>query len=304
VTLSNLLIFTIAVFGTTMNYSPFINFLGEQRLGVLQVFLGVLATSGMFLAAAVREKDEAVEARNEFLAIASHELKTPLTTLGLQVYLSAKKFKESGSEMVFGKIEGQVQRLGRIVEQLLDVSRFDRKTIRMNYDHLELKNFIERTVENHAEDLRKAGCTVKLNLENPINCCWDSFRIEQVFENILSNCIKYAPQSPIEVTARKDEEFATIQIRDRGPGIDKTRQHYVFDRFVRASGATHVDGLGLGLYITRQIVLGHNGKIWIDCPQGKGCTVSIRIPLRPINAVIAAVESSTSFEINSRIRSD
>ena len=155
------------------------------------------------VAATVREKSEALDARNEFLDIASHELKTPITSLKLQLHVMQRKLEKQaeliGAEpepeqvLALQKVDRQVTRLVKIVEQLLDVSRADRKQLVLEREDVDLQELTRSLTERLSSDLSHAKCKVDLNFSAGGKGKWDPFRLEQVMENLLSNAMKYAP---------------------------------------------------------------------------------------------------------------
>jgi signal transduction histidine kinase len=242
----------------------------------------------MVVAATVREKSEALEARNEFLDIASHELKTPITSLKLQLQLLQRRLDHKNdltpAEMehitFLKKVDHQVNRLVKIVEQLLDVSRAERNLLQLEREEVILNDLVQNLADRLSGDLMNAKCSLKLNFPGEIKGNWDPFRMEQVLENLISNAIKYAPCKAIEVSAAIKNDLVEIRVKDQGPGIPVEKQHSIFDRFVRATETRHVQGLGLGLFITRRIVEAHGGTIKVKSGSDIGTTFTVLIPLK------------------------
>ena len=129
--------------------------------------------------------------------------------------------------------------------------------------------------------LKASGSTVELNLIAPVIGCWDRHRIEQVIVNLISNAIKYAPRSPIHISADTNGEIAWLVVQDFGSGIPKDLQPKIFDRFERAGASKNVGGLGLGLFIVKKIVDAHHGKIRVESGEQKGTKFIVELPLKP-----------------------
>ena len=260
----------------------------NDRMVMLQFILAAITLTGLVVATTVREKSEALEARNEFLDIASHELKTPITSLKLQFQLLQRRIDKQSElmpaeteQLVFlGKVDRQVNRLVKIVEQLLDGSRAERKLIELEVEKVNLNDLILQLTERLASEIQNSKCTLKLELASDLNGTWDPFRIEQVLENLISNAIRYASGSLIEIIATTQDHYVQILVRDHGPGLDPIKLHSIFDRFMRASETRHVQGLGLGLFITRRIVEAHGGSISVDSTLGKGTTFTVILPIK------------------------
>ncbi|WP_084166500.1 hybrid sensor histidine kinase/response regulator [Stutzerimonas azotifigens] len=228
-----------------------------------------------------------VEARDEFLSIAAHELRTPLTSLSLQAELLERQLaKEGGAEggrkgELTGMLRRQISRLVRLLDELLDVSRISGGQFRISPEPLNLSEIAGELVQRHARDAEKAGTPISLHVAGDVCGHWDALRVEQVFTNLLSNAIKFGAGKPIEVSVWEEDGMAHLLVRDHGVGVPAEARERIFQRFERARSASAYAGLGLGLYITRQIVELHGGAIELlaDVPQGAAFSVSL--PLTP-----------------------
>lgn len=232
----------------------------------------------------------AVKVRDEFLSIASHELKTPLTSLKLQAQGLSKLMKKddlpddvfrSKVEKVMITTDRQVERLSKLVDDLLDVSQINAGKLRINAGPVNASELAESVIERFANQAKEAGVLFITKFEEDVIGEWDRFRIEQVISNILSNSLKYGQGKPVEITISSDEEKALISIKDSGIGISLEDQMKVFDRFERAIHANEVSGLGLGLYISKEIIESHKGSIQLESLPGLGSTFSVELPLHP-----------------------
>ena len=232
------------------------------------------------------ETREAVAARDEFLSIASHELKTPLTPLKLQLQLLSRQIKKGEKEISHEKLLGimqnfdkQLGRLSKLIEDLLDVSRITSGKLNLNLEKFNLSDMINDVLTQYEHQLKKAVIKVIFISESNIIGFFDRMRLEQVLVNLLTNAVKYAPGKPISVIVEKRKNIALITVKDQGPGIAQENQERIFKRFERVKNSENIGGLGLGLYISSQIIQAHNGQIRIESELGKGSSFIIEIPL-------------------------
>ena len=229
------------------------------------------------------QAQEAVRLRDEFLSIASHELKTPLTALQLNLQ-SARDRAAPVDEKLAQTIDRATrigQRLAQLIEALLDVSRISSGQLKLNREICDLADPVRDIVERLREAASRAGCELSMAVPAAVCGQWDRLRIEQVLMNLISNAIKYASGQPIHVSAVRDAETAVLQVRDNGPGIAQDQLARIFERFERAAPARHYGGMGLGLYVARQIAEAHGGTITVaNVPDGGAC-FTVRLPLAP-----------------------
>jgi signal transduction histidine kinase len=283
-TLTTLLFFIISFIGTLMGFSIYTNYPEDDRIVLLQLFSATLATTGLVLAAAVREKERAVDARDEFLGIASHELKTPITSLKLQIQMERRKLERTANPTAEAHLgftrglERQANRLANIVEQLLDVSRMGNHRIPLDLSEFDPAEMVRELTSRLAPDFAHAKNELELRLQADLVCRWDRFRIEQVLENLLSNAMKYAPGKPIIVVLAENGGEVEFVVRDEGSGIPEEKQSHIFNRFVRVNSSPNIKGLGLGLFISKQLVEAHGGRIWARSKNGQGTTFYIQLP--------------------------
>jgi signal transduction histidine kinase len=226
---------------------------------------------------------QAVRIRDEFLSVASHELKTPLTSLKLQVQsliempptivdpLEAKRVASS-----FALTERQVRRLERLINNLLDVSRIAVGRFGLQLEDTDLSECIREVAAQLSAEMARSGSTLSLHLPEHALGRWDPLRLEQVVVNLMTNAVKYGEGKPIEVSLELDELKARLSVRDRGIGVDVADHERIFGRFERAVSLNY-GGLGLGLYITRQIVLAHGGTICVASSLGNGSTFTVEL---------------------------
>jgi PAS domain S-box-containing protein len=239
-----------------------------------------------------QEAQKAIRTRDEFLSIASHELKTPITPLKIQIQGLMRIFK-SGELTVLGKdrlrrmlesSERQLRRLTRLIDDLLDISRIDMGRLALSYQPFDLAELAHEVLERFSDQLQAAQCSVRLELESRLTVNWDRFRIEKVIINLLTNAMKYGQGSEIQISSWQEGNFAYFQVRDQGIGIASEDLNRIFERFERAVSGSHYGGLGLGLYIVRQVVAAHQGSVSVQSELGQGSTFTVAIPFRPDNS--------------------
>jgi PAS domain S-box-containing protein len=223
--------------------------------------------------------EEAVRVRDDFVAIAGHELKTPLSALLMQVQLLQRTASPVGEPIA--KIARSGKRLERLISQLLDVSRISAGRLRLEPEPCRLAELVRGVVDHFADASAQAHCPVAIDVDERIEGEWDRLRIEAVITNLLSNAIKYGKGKPIEVDLRAVDGDAVLRVVDHGIGIDREHQTRIFQRFERAVATREYGGLGLGLWITRQIVEASGGSIEVESTPEAGSIFTVRLPLHP-----------------------
>ncbi len=231
-----------------------------------------------------REAKKAVSLRDEFISIASHELKTPVTSLKMYTQITHKQLESKGETTLLTpltKMNAQIDRLNLLISDLLNVSKIQLGKLEFNETHFNLQELVEETAEAIQPSTHKHTITVKGKLTKKV---WgDRDRIGQVITNLLSNAVKYSPQADkIIIKLREDKECAHVSVLDFGIGIDKEHQKKIFDRFYRVTDPNEktFPGLGIGLYITSEIVKRHGGSVEVKSTKGKGSEFSFCIPFK------------------------
>jgi signal transduction histidine kinase len=230
--------------------------------------------------------EKAVHVREEFMSIAGHELKTPLTSLMLQTQMRKRMLKKDGNlafsqeklAKMFETDDKQFERLNRLIDDMLDISRISSGKLTMEFKKFDLCELMEEILERNVEMLKLAGCALKFDSIESVTGNWDRFRIEQVITNLLTNVMRYGAGKPIEIKISTENSSAVLVIKDYGIGIAKADLERIFQRFERAKG-TETTGLGLGLYIVSQIIEGHKGTIKVDSVFGEGSAFTITLPI-------------------------
>lgn len=232
------------------------------------------------------QAQEALRQRDELLSAASHELNMPLTALKIQMQLG-HRFLESPSPEASQRLQGlltkterDLDRLGHVISNLLDLSRIRGNRFSLSLEDADLTKIISDSIISTKPFLESQGCGISLALQPSIVGQWDPVRLQQVVTNLLANAAKYGEGKPIHVTTRADKEEALIEVVDQGCGIAPLDQERIFERFEKVNTSLRGVGLGLGLYIARQIVAAHGGEIAVQSEIGKGSVFSVRIPLK------------------------
>lgn len=229
----------------------------------------------------------ALATRDEFLIIASHELKTPITSLKLQLQMLSRRVRSSENILHEAMILSnslassvkQVDRITELVEHLLDVARIQAGKLFINTEKFDLSELVNDLVDRFRELFIEAKCPLELHIEPKIEGVWDRIRIEQVFVNIFSNSIKYAPGKPISISLIRSSDRVKFIVKDQGEGIAPEKQSKIFERFERAISFRNISGLGIGLFISKQIVEAHRGNISVESKLGDGAAFTVDLPL-------------------------
>ena len=229
------------------------------------------------------EAQTALQARDEFISVAAHELRTPLTALQLKIQGITTTIQNGQVGKAAQRVEGalrQVERLAELVERLLDVSRMARGRLMLAPEETDLTAVVGQVVEDFREPASQAGSPLRFNHQGSVVGIWDRARLEQVVVNLLSNAIKYGAGKEIDVAVESGDNSASLVVTDRGIGIPSEDIPRIFTRFERAAPVQHYGGLGLGLYVARNIVEVHGGTIEVSSRPGLGSTFTVQLPLR------------------------
>ncbi len=246
-----------------------------------------------------KELEEAVRARDIFLSVASHELKTPLTPLILkleQLRREAEKYPGHPlSRAVTSSTEvgsRQVRKLNELVGDLLDVSRIRERRFHVELEWVDLTAVVREVCSRYQSESAHGGSHLAVQAEERVVGRWNRLRLEQVVTNLVDNALKYGADNPVQVRVRRRGARAILQVVDHGIGIGERAQRRIFERFERAVSERHYGGLGLGLYITREIVRALGGSIRVRSQLGVETVFTVKLPLEPRPGRRAAEEQS------------
>jgi signal transduction histidine kinase/AmiR/NasT family two-component response regulator len=240
------------------------------------------------------QAEEAVRVRDEFLAIAAHEFRTPLTALQLRLESLAREAEEispAASSKLVAALKS-THRLANLVETVLDVSRIALGRLALKIEPFDLADAVQETMDQLASAAAEASCELHLKAGDPGRGRWDRARLEQVVTNLLSNAIKYGRGRPVHVSIDAVDGDVELRIRDEGVGIERKDVERIFLRFERAVSTRHYGGLGLGLYVARQLVEAHSGTIRVESQPGKGASFVVRLPRAPYGVARARGRSA------------
>jgi signal transduction histidine kinase len=262
----------------------------EAKNAVDLVLFGVLGAS-LSVVSHIRERSRlhrleneslklALRARDDFLAMAAHELKTPVSAVllqlqGLQRSLDKDPATASAAERV-GKAARTSLRLDRLITQMLDVSRITTAGLRLEPEDMDLSELVAEVVNRFAET--KCESTIAVECETGVTGHWDKLRVGQVVSNLVGNAVKYGMGKAIEVDLHTENSTAILRVEDHGIGIDAEHQQKLFERFERAVATRDYGGFGLGLWITREIVEASGGTVQVKSAPGQGSTFTVRLP--------------------------
>lgn len=231
----------------------------------------------------ITKRKELERQKDDFIGVASHELKTPVTSLKMYTQVLKKKFEKQGDTLAsesMAKIDNQINKLTSLISDLLDVTRTQTGNLQLRYEEFPIDTMVKEVVEGMQLTTKKHTILVKSTTKKTIFA--DRDRTSQVLINFLSNAIKYSPQkSKIIVEARIENKELVVSVQDFGIGVPKDKIDQIFDRFMRVTGVKMetFSGLGLGLYICSHIIMRQSGRIWVTSEENKGSTFYFSLPV-------------------------
>jgi PAS domain S-box-containing protein len=236
----------------------------------------------------LRELQRAVEVREEFLSVASHELKTPLTPLSLKLQSLAKEAERQPDSDFVRKVRRsvdtgreQVRRLGALIGDMLDVSRIQSGRMTLEREEVDLAGLLREVAGRFEEQAARVRSELRVQAPRPVVGQWDRSRLEQVVTNLVDNALKYGPGMPVELRLQARGDRAVLSVTDQGIGIEAGNLARIFNRFERAVSERNYGGLGLGLYISREIVEALGGTIRVESQPSVRTTFTVELPLGP-----------------------
>lgn len=279
-----------ALWGAATGVGPFTLETLSENLLLFHAYLGSLSVMGLTLAASAAERklalknlqksklelQDALRVRDEFISIASHELKTPLVNLSLQLQMLRKSVNEKKPlEVTVRSCEAQAKRLSLLIDELLDLTRIRIGKFDLNKELMDLSEVVRESIALGTNSM------ISVEADSPAIGYWDQTRIEQIVNNLITNATKYGKNRPITVRVLNEPNLgiAKLEVKDQGVGIAPEIQTEIFKPFKRASSDRFASGLGLGLYIVNQLVEAHGGKLRLESTPDKGSTFIVELPL-------------------------
>lgn len=263
----------------------------QARLDQERSNAAALAAANARLAEALDSARRALEARDQFLRMASHELKTPLTSLRLTLHNVLRRESPPDADKVarvLNVVNAQTLRLQKLVDELLSVVVLEAGQLRISFEDVNVAAIVRRTVEALDPLVQSAHCAVTVDGPASVRALCDPFWLEQAVTNLLTNATKFGAGAPVEVTVTEHDGSAVIRVVDHGIGLADTDRARLFDPFVRGVSADHYGGLGLGLFIVKQVVDCHGGRVDVASGPEGGAAFEIVLPLQPEAAVRAS----------------
>jgi signal transduction histidine kinase len=232
------------------------------------------------------ELQRSLRMRDEFMSLVAHELRTPLNTLFLETQMRSLQLKRGNlpafnpdqMNNMIKRDERQIKAMIRLIDDMLDVSRMKSGTLSIRPAKVELMALLERVVNDLSLQAAAAGANVVLAPHHPVEGFWDEFRIEQVVVNLLTNALRYGGGGTVEVTVHDEGPNVRIAVRDHGKGIAPDYIDRIFEPYERGAKSGEPKGLGLGLYISRQLAVSHGGQLTVESTPGQGACFSLTLP--------------------------
>ena len=253
----------------TNNYRLVIKDDGKDEIGILIKVYNDL----------MYQVNESQQRKDEFIGIASHELKTPLTSIKGYIELLNEMETRQPQQIFIQKTKESTAKLEHLIADLLDVSRINSGQLQLNIEEFKMDELIDESIDSISAGIRTDHTIIRNGTFNDLTVKGDRQRIEQVLINLLSNAVKYSPpRSDIFVSSTIKDEQLIVEIKDFGNGIPEEDKEKIFERFYRARNTSvHISGFGLGLYICSDIIKRHNGKIWVES-GAKGSSFFFSLP--------------------------
>lgn len=232
----------------------------------------------------ITEKKHIEQQKDDFISIASHELKTPVTSMKAYTQILQNHpliTNDKKASFMLEKMDAQMDRLTELIASFMNVYKMRSGKLRLKKQQFQLEELITEVVGNFQYTI--SSHIVERTDDTKVKVYADKARIHQVLVNLISNAIKYSPDADKVIVSQKpDTDKVTVSVQDFGMGIPKEEQHKIYERFFRAKGKKEgsIPGLGLGLYISTEIVNQHGGDLWVNSKEGKGSTFSFTLPLK------------------------
>lgn len=278
--------------GDTFGAITFVSASPGRRFGPWELSLAaeLVRRAGLALdnARLFRKAQEAIKSRDEFLSMASHDLRSPLTSLRLQLQAMRKELQPEAEglrsrEKLAGRVESMVRQTDRMLhmmDALLDITQMTAGRLELKRQKVDLVEVARDAVKTFDEELRQSGVEIRISAEGPVEGAWDRLRVEQVIDNLLSNAVKYGKGQPVDLMVSMEGPMAKLMVCDRGVGIAPEDQARLFERFERVRLDRDVTGYGVGLWIVRRVVEAHGGSVTVESRLGEGSCFTVNLPAR------------------------
>ncbi len=238
------------------------------------------------LSAVRQELERALEMRDQFMSMVAHELRTPLNTLYLEAQMrklqlergNMDHFAPAQLERMVARDMRQIHAMVRLIDDMLDVSRIRAGKLSIRPAAVDLEALLQRIVGDLSHQAADVQSELRLTIVQPVAGCWDEFRVEQVVVNLITNALRYGGGKPVDVRLHADSQTARIEVIDQGPGIPQEVLPKIFEPFERGKMDTVPAGLGLGLFISRQLAEAHGGALTARSKPGEGSTFIFTLP--------------------------
>jgi two-component system, OmpR family, sensor kinase len=235
----------------------------------------------------IAELEQELKARDDFLAIAAHELRNPMTPISAQIELLLARARNA-AKVLPNEVAQGLEQLHQLIEAymrrattLLEVSRITSGNLRLQIAETDVSGLVRQVTMILMPMAERAGCQVRLNVEDGIVALCDRMAMEQILENLLSNAVRYGSGRPIEVALRRDGRMTELSVCDQGIGICEEDQARIFEHFYNLRRTSPKGGFGVGLWVTRQLIRSMEGEITVSSSPGKGSVFTVRLPLQP-----------------------
>lgn len=257
-----------------------------QQRNIVKQQVEALEKSRQELRATQVELERALKMRDDFMSLVGHELRTPLNTLHLESQLRQLRlskgdmsaFTEEKLRLMIARDNRQIQSMIRLINDMNDVSRIQNGKLSIQPEPTDLTHLLKGIVADLSQQAEAVGSNFELDAQADVTGTWDEFRIEQIIINLLTNALRYGDAKTIAVTLTATAASAELKVRDHGLGIAPTEQARIFEKFERGETKKASEGLGMGLYIARQLAEAHKGTLAVESTLGKGSTFTLTLP--------------------------
>jgi len=268
----------------------------QQRIQVKQQ-VEALEKSQRQLHSTQMELERTLKMRDDFISLVAHELRTPLNTLYIETQMRRLQLQRGdlaafNQERLHSMIEcdtRQINNMIRLINDMVDVSRVNAGNLSIRTERVNLSKLITRIVEDFTQQAQTAGSCFTLKLADDVCGNWDGCRVEQIIVNLITNALRYGGCKPITISLLSMEDHVEVNVQDQGRGIPAHECQRIFEKFSRLDNSEIKEGLGMGLYIARQLAEAHGGSLSVSSKLGEGSRFTLRLPLAWAEGINAAL---------------